>query len=42
LHPNGAQHAFVDGSVQFIKQSIEATAYDALVTRGGGESVTDY
>src|SRR5262245_20813615 len=42
LHPNGAQHAFVDGSVQFIKQSIDVTVYDALVTRGGGESVIDY
>jgi hypothetical protein len=32
----------VDGSVQFIKQSIDVTVYDALVTRGGGESTTDY
>src|SRR5262245_10578652 len=36
LHPNGALHALADGSVQFLKQTIDVNTYDALATRNGG------
>ncbi len=42
FHPGGAQHAFVDGSVQFLKETMDATVYDALTTRAGGEIVGEY
>ena len=42
FHPGGAQHAFVDGSVQFLSETMEATVYDALTTRAGGEVVGEY
>lgn len=42
LHPNGALHALADGSVQFLKQSIDVNTFDALATRNGGESVSEY
>jgi len=42
LHPNGAFHALADGSVQFLKQTIDVNVYDALATRNGGETVGDY
>jgi len=42
FHPGGAQHAFVDGSVHFLSETMEATVYDALTTRGGNEVVGDY
>ncbi|NLX97383.1 MAG: DUF1559 domain-containing protein [Rhodopirellula sp.] len=42
FHPGGAQHAFVDGSVQFLKETMDATVYDALATRAGGEVVGEY
>ena len=42
FHPGGAQHAFVDGSVQFLTDSLDATAYDALTTRAGGEAIGTY
>ena len=41
-HPGGAQHAFVDGSVQFLKQTIDVTVYDALATKSGGDVVGEY
>ena len=37
FHPNGAQFAFGDGSVQFINRNISIREFAALVTRGGGE-----
>jgi prepilin-type N-terminal cleavage/methylation domain-containing protein len=42
LHPNGAFHALADGSVQFLKQTIDVNVYDALATRNGGEMVGEY
>ncbi|NLX99107.1 MAG: DUF1559 domain-containing protein [Rhodopirellula sp.] len=42
FHPGGAQHALVDGSVQFLSETMEATVYDALTTRAGGEVVGEF
>jgi prepilin-type N-terminal cleavage/methylation domain-containing protein len=42
FHPGGAQHAFVDGSVQFLADSLDVTVYDALTTRAGGEVIGRY
>jgi prepilin-type N-terminal cleavage/methylation domain-containing protein/prepilin-type processing-associated H-X9-DG protein len=36
-HAGGANFAFGDGSVRFIKQSISARVYNGLGTRAGGE-----
>jgi hypothetical protein len=36
-HPGGVQFNFVDGSIHFIAQSIDAVTLDALATRNGGE-----
>jgi prepilin-type N-terminal cleavage/methylation domain-containing protein/prepilin-type processing-associated H-X9-DG protein len=37
LHPGGANFAFCDGSVHFLKQSIAMPTYAALGSRAGGE-----
>ena len=37
LHPGGANFAMADGSVKFIKNSINYKAYRGLGTRAGGE-----
>jgi len=37
LHPGGANFAFADGSVHFLKQSISMPTYCALGSRAGGE-----
>jgi prepilin-type N-terminal cleavage/methylation domain-containing protein/prepilin-type processing-associated H-X9-DG protein len=39
-HPGGANFAFVDGSVHFLKQSIAMTTYCALGSRNGGEVIS--
>jgi len=39
-HPGGANFVFADGSVKFIKQSINTQAYMALGTRAGGEVIS--
>jgi prepilin-type N-terminal cleavage/methylation domain-containing protein/prepilin-type processing-associated H-X9-DG protein len=39
-HPGGAQFALVDGSVQFVPQSIDLNVYRALSTIDGGEVAT--
>jgi prepilin-type processing-associated H-X9-DG protein len=38
-HPNGANLAFVDGSVHFLTQSTDLTTLQALSTRSGAESI---
>jgi prepilin-type processing-associated H-X9-DG protein len=40
MHPGGANFAFADGSVRFIKNSIDLNAYRGLGTRSGGEVVS--
>lgn len=39
-HPQGAMHAFADGSVHFISDNTNYDMYQALGTRDGGESVS--
>jgi prepilin-type processing-associated H-X9-DG protein len=38
-HPGGFNTAFADGSVRFIKNSINVQTFRALITRAGGEVV---
>jgi prepilin-type N-terminal cleavage/methylation domain-containing protein/prepilin-type processing-associated H-X9-DG protein len=40
LHPGGANFAFADGSVRFVKQSISMIVYAALGSRAGGEVIS--
>ena len=40
LHPGGANFAFADGSVHFLKASINQATYCALGSRGGGEVIS--
>jgi prepilin-type processing-associated H-X9-DG protein len=44
FHPGGANAVFVDGSVHFVKATIEIRALARLITRAGGEvlSGNDY
>jgi prepilin-type processing-associated H-X9-DG protein len=39
-HPGGANFLFVDGSVHFLKQTINMATYCALGSRAGGEVVS--
>jgi prepilin-type processing-associated H-X9-DG protein len=39
-HPGGANFAFGDGSVRFIKDTVSMTTYMSLGTRAGGEVVS--
>jgi prepilin-type N-terminal cleavage/methylation domain-containing protein/prepilin-type processing-associated H-X9-DG protein len=39
-HPGGVHFLYGDGSVQRINSQIDIAAYQALCTRGGGETVT--
>jgi prepilin-type N-terminal cleavage/methylation domain-containing protein/prepilin-type processing-associated H-X9-DG protein len=41
-HPGGAQFVFVDGAVRYISETIDYPVLRALVTRAGGETITDY
>jgi prepilin-type N-terminal cleavage/methylation domain-containing protein/prepilin-type processing-associated H-X9-DG protein len=40
LHPGGANFAFADGHVQFLKSSINPLTYNALGSRAGGEVIS--
>jgi prepilin-type N-terminal cleavage/methylation domain-containing protein/prepilin-type processing-associated H-X9-DG protein len=40
MHPGGANFLFADGSVHFLKQSINFVLYNALGSRNGGEIVS--
>ena len=39
-HPGGANYGFVDGSVRFLKSSIDIRNYGSLGTRAGGEVIS--
>ena len=39
FHPGGANVAFADGSVRFLKSDIDIRDFAKLVTRDGGEIV---
>jgi prepilin-type N-terminal cleavage/methylation domain-containing protein/prepilin-type processing-associated H-X9-DG protein len=41
-HPGGCNFVFVDGSVKFIRESIDMKTYKALGSRNGGETIGDY
>jgi prepilin-type processing-associated H-X9-DG protein len=40
LHPGGAHFVFGDGSVKFLKESINAATYRAIGTRARGEAIS--
>jgi prepilin-type N-terminal cleavage/methylation domain-containing protein/prepilin-type processing-associated H-X9-DG protein len=40
LHPGGANFAFGDGSVRFLKQTINIQTYNAVGTKNGGEIIS--
>lgn len=40
LHPGGANSAFADGHIQFVKDSISINVWRALGTRNGGEVIS--
>jgi prepilin-type processing-associated H-X9-DG protein len=39
-HPGGFNCGFADGSVRFIKNSVSAAVFQALITRNGGEVIS--
>ncbi|WP_165226890.1 DUF1559 domain-containing protein [Aquisphaera insulae] len=41
-HPGGCNFLLCDGSVKFIKQSINPTTYQALGSRNGSEVISEY
>ena len=41
LHPGGFNAAFTDGAVKFLSRSIDPTVLKALVTRAGGEVISN-
>jgi prepilin-type processing-associated H-X9-DG protein len=42
MHTGGANFALGDGSVRFIRESIDMATYRALASRNGGEVIGDY
>jgi prepilin-type processing-associated H-X9-DG protein len=41
-HVGGVQFVFVDGSVHFVSENIDASVLDGLATRNGGEVVNEF
>ena len=39
-HPHGVNTLFADGSVHFVKDTVDIGVWRALATRTGGEAVT--
>ena len=42
FHTGGANHVFADGSVHFVKKSMDIRMFVKLLTRAGGDVVTDF
>jgi prepilin-type N-terminal cleavage/methylation domain-containing protein len=42
FHPGGANHALADGSVRYIRASLDMRLFVKLLTRSGEDIVTDY
>ena len=42
FHPGGANFGFADGSIQFVRETIDATTYRHLSSMNGGEVVGQY
>jgi hypothetical protein len=42
MHPGGAMHLLVDGSVRFISEDISDRVYVALATRSSGDAVEKF
>ena len=40
FHPGGANVLFADGSVHFVKESIDPRVIVSLITRAGGETIS--
>jgi len=40
LHPGGCNFLFGDGSIRFVKETINAQVFSNLATRAGGEVVS--
>lgn len=41
-HPGGANFVFADGSVHFISDDIDEVLYEALASRNGGETISEF
>ncbi len=39
-HPGGVNTGFIDGSVRFVKNTINSQTWTALATKAGGEVVS--
>jgi len=42
FHEGGAHHLLCDGSVRFLSENLDASLYDSLITRNGGEVVGEF
>ena len=40
FHPGGANHAFADGSVHFVKKTVSPTIFSSLISFNGGEIIS--